>query len=325
MQNKKKGLVAAVAGAALLLAGGTTFALWSDDTTLAGGQAQTGTLSLNASTLDWALVDAAGNRQAISFDGSEYVPAVRVTGYVNEFFATGTPAVMGGNQYVSGERPLYRVTSANNLGGTVGTESYAVRVSLGYFTTGVNAGLPHHRFALVEPQPDGTFSLHSGTTAPLWTQAGVVGGQRTVTPLEVSPAIPAVEAFGFVPGTRIQAQIELSPDASGTGLRAELTGLPLYGGRGTSALGSYFVRVGDDVVGEIRPSVRVIDHANPTAYHPVRYTQQTATWANILLGREAGATFVLELEFVSGQGQPQHVPGTISLDDVTVTLSQLAS
>ncbi|MBO0923061.1 alternate-type signal peptide domain-containing protein [Cellulomonas sp. zg-ZUI199] len=59
MKNRTKGVVAGVAGVALL-AGGTTFALWSDSADVAGGTITNGKLDVEASALAW--VDASPDR-----------------------------------------------------------------------------------------------------------------------------------------------------------------------------------------------------------------------------------------------------------------------
>jgi len=64
MDNKKKSLISAAVGAALLLSGGTTFALWQSAGTLGQGEVNTGYLTLDTAEGSWLqfgrYVDAAG-------------------------------------------------------------------------------------------------------------------------------------------------------------------------------------------------------------------------------------------------------------------------
>jgi len=57
MRNKTKGVIAGLAGAALLT-GGTTFALWQDEAAVAGGIITNGELSVVAGTVAWFDVSA---------------------------------------------------------------------------------------------------------------------------------------------------------------------------------------------------------------------------------------------------------------------------
>ena len=59
MRNRTKGAVAGVAGVALLL-GGTTFALWSAQDSVAGGVITNGTLAVDAGEISW--VDVSPDR-----------------------------------------------------------------------------------------------------------------------------------------------------------------------------------------------------------------------------------------------------------------------
>lgn len=67
MRNRTKGAVAAAAGAALLVGGGT-FALWSDSADVAGGTITNGTLDVTASAITWTDVspDRADSPHAIT-------------------------------------------------------------------------------------------------------------------------------------------------------------------------------------------------------------------------------------------------------------------
>jgi alternate signal-mediated exported protein len=59
--KKTKALVAAGAGAAVLLASGATFALWQDTDSIAGAEVNTGSLSIDAGELEWTDRSTDGN------------------------------------------------------------------------------------------------------------------------------------------------------------------------------------------------------------------------------------------------------------------------
>jgi len=71
MTKKTRAMVAAGAGATVLLASGATFALWSDSDTIGGSDIQTGTLSIEAEDLTWVDNSADGFNQV----GDEINPA----------------------------------------------------------------------------------------------------------------------------------------------------------------------------------------------------------------------------------------------------------
>lgn len=65
MQKKTTGVVAGIAGAALLM-GGTTFALWSDSDTVDGAELTSGNLDIGVS--EWAWQDVSGDRSGEPHD-----------------------------------------------------------------------------------------------------------------------------------------------------------------------------------------------------------------------------------------------------------------
>jgi len=83
LTNKTKGIVAGVAGAAILLAGGGTFALWSASATVDGGTITAGNLDVAAvGDIAWQDVSAGAEAapRAIDLDTFRITPGDTITG-----------------------------------------------------------------------------------------------------------------------------------------------------------------------------------------------------------------------------------------------------
>lgn len=112
MQNKTKGLIAGVAGIALLT-GGSTFALWSAKADLAGGTITSGDLNVTTSAGTWYDIsaDRADNPQAITNvanwrmvpgDTAQYTQPFDVTLVGDNMAATVTLALPNGQTLPTG-------------------------------------------------------------------------------------------------------------------------------------------------------------------------------------------------------------------------------
>ena len=88
MNKKTKGILAGVAGGALLLGAGGTFALWSDQATIPGGNITAGQLDVNAKELQWFDVsnDHGGHLGlGIDWDRIDFGPEAHWNGAATDF------------------------------------------------------------------------------------------------------------------------------------------------------------------------------------------------------------------------------------------------
>lgn len=85
MNMKTKGLVAGVAGGALLLGTAGTFALWSDEATMSGAAITGGAFELSAGEIIWDLRPLEGEGKVpVPAEGATLVPGVQLYGDVSD-------------------------------------------------------------------------------------------------------------------------------------------------------------------------------------------------------------------------------------------------
>ncbi|GAA4262663.1 alternate-type signal peptide domain-containing protein [Dietzia aurantiaca] len=175
MKKNTKGAIA-LGAAALLLAGGAgTYAAWSDEATLGGGQVSSGHLRITettAGTWTWA-------------DGSTFVPSTDriVPGDVVEYTATYTLAVEG-NNLVASLTPNLGGVGETGLGQylTVAAESDTEGITLDNITE-ANDG------DTVEVTTTITFDADTTSEASMNATATLDGS--TITLQQTAPAGPA--------------------------------------------------------------------------------------------------------------------------------------
>ena len=181
MKNRTKGVIAGIAGLALL-SGGTTFALWSGNATLTGATIKNGDLAVTATSITWVDASAVSQHPGATVDLGAWlmVPGDTLVGTT-----TITTTVKGDN--LLAQLGVETTAATQNTGVTV---TYAVTqgaTTLGSGTLG--DAIP--AFPVVD---GGHYTVTITATFPTGTLGSSAGQKATTTLQDIDVTLDQVRA-----------------------------------------------------------------------------------------------------------------------------------
>lgn len=174
MRNRTKGAVAGVAGVALLL-GGTTFALWSAQDSVAGGVITNGTLAVDAGEITWVDVSPdrtdsphpitdTGTWRMVPGDVVEGTSAIEVTLVGDNLVAELGVGTTGPGSLPEGISVTYAVEDATGTVLATGALGEDAALRFAANRQGQDAGDPENPAPTVVVDEDGTADLTAVVT-----------------------------------------------------------------------------------------------------------------------------------------------------------------